>query len=209
MTTYTYFPSCNLTIASPASSKKMREYLQDKMNIAGCCRFDTRTYDEDAIGLTVCQACRSQLEDKVKIETLWQYIAQDPDFVFPDYHGLCVHVQDCYRDKEHPEVASIIRQLLHKMHVTVVECDGLSDFCGTLHYEPQSESLRKQLASYPDTEVSKLPQELQIACMQEHVAHFSDLPIVCDCNRCVKGITLGGGKAIHLMDLLWSEANIG
>ena len=39
--------------------------------------------------------------------------------------------------------------------------------------------------------------------MQEQVHKFDpNYPIICDCNRCLKGIELGGGKGVHLLDLI-------
>ncbi len=202
---YTYFPSCNLTIASPASSKKMRQYLSERMNVAGCCRYDKKEYPEDEIGLTVCQACREVLSPKIHTETLWKYIDQDPSFVFPDYSGLRVNVQDCYRDKEYPEVAQQIRSLLSKMHIQVTELENPDDFCGTLYYQPKSQELLSKINQHSDTKLSHLPEELQAEIMHEHVLSFTEDIVVCDCNRCVKGIQLGGGNPVHLMDLLMNE----
>ena len=36
---------------------------------------------------------------------------------------------------------------------------------------------------------------------REQVEKYTESIIVAACNRCVKGITLGGGKGVHLLEL--------
>ena len=58
-----------------------------------------------------------------------------------------------------------------------------------------------------DTPLFQLPEEVQTALMREQVEKLpltGNSPyerVICYCNRCVKGITAGGGTAVHLLEL--------
>lgn len=209
---YTYYPSCNFAIASPAAAKKARAYFKKHMPVGPCCRVDKKEFGPDDTALIVCQACREVLSKKGHVQSIWEYLLTDENFVFPNYQGINMVLQDCYRDREHPEVHQAVREVLKRMNIQVLEAPlnkENSNFCGTLHYTTTNPSLLAELTQYKDTKVSKLPEDMQIKLMQDHV---STLPradyIVCDCNRCVKGITMGGGNAIHLLDLVMGTTEI-
>jgi len=208
---YTYFPSCNFTKASMKTAIKVRKYFKERMNVGGCCLHDCKTYNDDDIGIIVCQRCRQELEPKLDIISIWEYLDQDEDFVFPDYHGVKMNIQDCYRDREHPEVHEAMRSILRKINVDYIEIENNrenADFCETLYCVPKSDELKAEVAKYPNTETLNLPEDLKLALMKEHVSQYSQEYIVCDCNRCLKGIQLGGGKGIHLLDLVFGDMTL-
>ena len=39
-----YFPSCNFTKVSPRAAKRLRDYMKERMPVAGCCRVDKTPY---------------------------------------------------------------------------------------------------------------------------------------------------------------------
>ena len=53
-----YFPSCNFTKASPQAAKRLRDYMKERMPVAGCCRVDKTPYPGGDTALYFCQACR-------------------------------------------------------------------------------------------------------------------------------------------------------
>ena len=62
------------------------------------------------------------------------------------------------------------------------------------------------MEQYPDTKLSKMPEEIQAQIMQEYVKSYDlDYPVICDCNRCLKGVNMGGAKGIHLLDLIMGK----
>ena len=204
-----YFPSCNFTAASPAAAKKLRGYLSGKMPVAGCCRTDKRPLTQADTAIYFCQACRETLEarqeNRPAVENLFVYMERQGDFPWPDYAGLTVHVQDCWRDRQHPEVFRAVRAALAKMHVQVVELAEnreRSTFCGSLHFEPQKPENQALLAQYPGTPLYQLPQEAQAALMREQVEKYTCPLAVTYCNRCTAGIAAGGGRAVHLVELM-------
>ena len=197
-----FFPSCNFTKASPLTAKKTRDYFMKIMQVAGCCLYDKNNYTIDDVGLILCQACRLQLQSKIKTKTIWEYFDEDASFIFPNYNHQKMYIQDCFRDKDHPEVHQAIRNLCRKMNIDVIEIKNNkenSTFCGTLHFKEQHPILEVN----KDIKLSKLPEDLQIQVMKDYTQVFKeDYPIIVDCNRCLKGIKKGQRDAIHLLDLI-------
>lgn len=192
---YVYFPSCNFTAASPEAAERIKAFLEKRMPVAGCCRVDQADYSEKTV-VYFCQACREVLEEKgnrrQKAENLFVYLDRDTEFSWPDYSGLTVTVQDCWRDREHPEIFDAVRSCLRKMGIAVLEM----------------EENRELLARFPDTPLYKLPSEAEEQLMREQVEKHPCPLAVCYCNRCVKGVVTGGGKAVHLLELVtetWKE----
>ena len=197
-----YYPSCTFTRIDPVSAKELVRYARSKdMTVAGCCHFDKHGPEEGA-AVYFCQACREDREKNgFDTESFWEVIDNDPDFVFPDYSGLHVTLQDCWRDRHKPEIHKAVRSILDKMHIRYEETDRSrehSAYCGTLHYET---------VKYADTirecdHITHLGKETAKMLMEENVQSYKTDLVVCVCGRCYNGILLGGGHPVHLMTLL-------
>lgn len=208
MSNLIYFPSCNFTKASPEAAKKLRAYLAQSMPVAGCCRVD-KSPVEGRTAVYFCQACRETLESRPENRpdtlNLFVYLDSLPDYPWPDYSGLTVNVQDCWRDREHPEVADAARSVLQKMGVKVVEMEEnreKSVYCGNLHFEPRKPENQAILARRPDTPLWQFPEEEQAALMREQWEKYTCPLVVTTCNRCTRGIEMAGGNAVHLVELV-------
>ena len=92
------------------------------------------------------------------------------------------------------------------MNVDVVEAKRNKEksvYCGTLHYETEDHALLEKLKAYPDTKISALPLELQKELMKDNFKDVDlDMPIIVDCNRCLKGVELAERNGIHLLNLV-------
>lgn len=204
-----YFPSCNYAKAHPQSARRAMDYMRARMTVAGCCRYDRKTYSPEDCGIVNCQACRETLAPKLTIRSIWEYLDAQEDFPWPDYRGLTVNLQDCWRDRHQPQVHRAVRSLLRKMGVSIVEIAQNREraaFCGNLHVEPQDTENLRRLQAYPNVPVCELPEELERALMQEQAAQYTCQKVVCYCNRCEQGIGLGGAQAVHLMTLIFPPA---
>lgn len=200
-----FFPSCNFTKASPKTAKMIRDYFKERMSVAGCCLYDKKEYTNDDTAFVLCQACRGQLESKINTKTIWEYLDEDPNFIFPNYKHQKMYLQDCFRDKDHPEVHQAIRNLCKKMNIDIIEIENnkeKSTYCGTLHFK----EFHPIIEENKETKLSKLPEELQIQVMKDYALHFpEDYPVIVDCNRCLKGIVAGGKQGIHILDLIMKQ----
>lgn len=210
---YTYFPSCNFNAMCPGTGKKIEAYLAPHMPKTVCCRLDKNEYTPDDVGVYLCQACREVMEGKLHVGTLtlWEYIDADESFVFPDYSGLKVTIQDCWRDREHPEIHSVVRRLLGKMNIEFVEIDGeareKSIFCGDLHYEPRRAENIATVEEYAakGEPLFKAPPEVMARLMSEQAEKIKTEWAVTYCNRCTRTLKAGGAKAVHIAELLFGD----
>lgn len=173
-----YFPSCNFTKATPEPARLLRERMKALMPVAGCCRTDKREYPAGDRALYFCQACRETLEARfpeLVPENIFVWLDREGVFPLPDYSGLTVSIQDCWRDREHPEIHEAVRGLLKKMGVSfreIAENRERADYCGDLHFQP------------------------------DQAKKHGGLPVLCYCNRCKLCIGEDGGNALHLMELV-------
>lgn len=178
------------------------------MPVAGCCRTDAREYPQGSRALYFCQACREMLGERfprLKPENLFVWLDRESGFSFPDYSGLRVSVQDCWRDREHPEIHQAVRNLLGKMGVQFLEIPKnreKADYCGTLHYAPERPEAAALIESRPNTPLFQFPQEEQKVIFAGQLEKHGGRPVLCCCNRCKAGIETAGGKAVHLMELV-------
>lgn len=206
-----YFPSCNFSKASPEAAKKIRAYLEQSMPVAGCCRVDKTPRAQEDTAVYFCQACREALEDHIKTRSLWEYLDADSAFPFPDYSGLRVNLQDCWRDRDHPEIHVAVRSLLKKMHIefTALSPSGAdANFCGNLHAEPKNPAILAEMEQYLGKPIYEMPAALEEAIMREQAAKCTERWVVAYCNRCKLGLTTGGASAVHLLELLMGTAKL-
>lgn len=202
-----YFPSCNFTKASPQAAKKLRDWMKERMPVAGCCRTDKRESPAGDRALYFCQACRETLEQRfpqLAPENLFVWLDREGGLALPDYSGLTVSVQDCWRDRDHPEIHRAVRGLLSKMGVAVREIEAnreQAEFCGNLHFQPQRPEAIALIDARPNTSLFQFPEEEQKVIFAEQLEKHRGLPVLCYCNRCKLGIETAGGRALHLMEL--------
>ncbi|MDO4520104.1 MAG: hypothetical protein Q4B44_00520 [Erysipelotrichaceae bacterium] len=198
-----YQPSCSFTAMDPASAKWIREYTSSKEAVTrACCHFDKNTLSEDDTALYFCQECRNVMEgQELRTKSLWQFIDEDADFQFPSYDGREYVLLDCWRDREHPEIHSAVRNLLAKMNVRFTELPKNrenTDFCGTLHFE--TELYKDEVTSFDH--ISHFGKKMEKKLMEEKVSQLCGMPVITYCCRCYKGIITGGGRPVHLLTLL-------
>ncbi len=197
-----YFPSCNFTKASPEAAGRLRAWLKERMPVAGCCRTDRRPYPAGDRALYFCQACREVLEARfpqLVPENLFVWLDREGGLALPDYSGLTVSIQDCWRDHR------AVRSLLEKMGVAVREIGEnreRADYCGNLHFTPRRPAALALVSARPDTPLWQFPEEEQRAVFAEQLEKHGGLPVLCYCNRCQLGIKTAGGRAVHLMELV-------
>ena len=203
-----YFPSCNFTKMAPAAAKAIRSYLAEKMQVAGCCRVDKLAYEEGLTGLYFCQACRETLENRVpgkyQLKNLFEYLVDDKDFPWPDYSGLTATVQDCWRDRNHPEIHEAVRTALAKMKVRVIEMEENREkavYCGNIHFEPHKPENILLMEQYKDKPLVLAPEDVQKKLFMEQAEKYPTDNVITYCNRCTLCIRTVGVNGIHLMEL--------
>lgn len=234
-----YIASCLFTARFPETSLKIQRYIASKPEISAvrCCLPNFRLKENtDRIpdevarevwkslpdsaplqpGDTIYSVCANCLNivgeqhEGVHTLSLWELIDRDPDFVFPDYTGLTVTLQDCWRTRERAEEQAAVRSLLRKMKIEYLETEPnheKTDFCGsTLYREQPAKNARFAPKHYVEQAAGKfLPHtpEEQVEIMREYCSRFTTETVVCYCHYCLEGLQQGGVDARHIAHLLF------
>lgn len=189
---YVYFPGCKYTALSPATSKKMQEYLKTKRNMAvtGCCSVNHKQLTSGDKALVVCPTCLFKLSETApqsEVLSVWEVLADDDGFPWPDYKGKAITIQDCVDTADNPEWQQAVRKVLMRMNVHIVEIEKSfekADFCNI------------------ETSASPLPKEEQMEQLVRHCEEYTTDMVVCYCTGCLNSLRIGGVNGIHLVDLV-------
>lgn len=234
-----YIASCVFTSLFPQLSLKIQQYIKSsyQMPIVRCCFPNYRLKDfEDkmpagvirdswaalpdcapfAAGDTVyslCHNCSNIIEEThpdVKVKSLWELILEDKDFPFPDYTGMKVTVQDCWRAHERGTEQEAVRKLLEKMNIDYVEIPQNKEntrYCGSSLLRPQPPRNPKVAPRHYVTEAKGLfiphTKEEQIRQMKEYCSNFKTETVVCYCHYCLEGLIEGEKDGRHIAQLLF------
>lgn len=214
-----YFPSCKFTAGYPETSKKLAEYLNSRygMTITGCCRGNLELLTEEDTAVCVCNTCSAFCDESAKVRevlSIWEILAKDEKFPFPDYHGEEIALQDCWRAYDKRSEQDAVRELMRKMNIRVVELPENYEqtrFCGTTVLEiPPAYYGKYGPKRFGDDAPNDFFQpyrdEDKIERMQAHCADITTEKVACYCVACGKGLDLGGKKSVHVMELLFATA---
>lgn len=236
-----YIAGCVFSVRFPEISKRIQDYIaaHTDLTILRCCvpKWKEKIYEEKMPeGVfrdswkalphstefqpgdetwSLCHNCTNIIEEHylgVQVHSLWELIDSDPNFPFPDYTGMKVTVQDCWRSRERAEEQAAVRSLLRKMHIEYIEADKhheQTDFCGSSLYRPQ---VQRNAVFAPKHYVEQaagkfLPhtEEEQKQIMEVYCKQYHTKTVVCYCHYCLEGLQLGGVDGKHLAFLLFSE----
>lgn len=187
-----YFPGCKYTALSPQTSTKIKEYLQGKMavSITGCCRVHHKPLTAEDTALVICPTCYFNLRQnapQAQTISIWEMLADQDDFPWPDYQGKSITVQDCMDTRNHPRWQQAVRIILQRMNLTVIEIEKSftqADFCNI------------------ETSISAEPKEKQMEQLRNHCKEYTTESVVCYCTGCLNSLKIGGAQGIHLMDVI-------
>ena len=160
-----------------------------------------------------CHNCNNIIEEQhpgIEVLSLWELLDRDEAFPLPDYSGLRVTVQDCWRSRDRAAEQAAVRSLLRKMHIDYDEAPehhADTEFCGVSLYRPQPpRNPRLAPKHYVDGAVGKfLPhsEAEQAAIMRDYCGRLLPQPVACYCHYCLEGLKLGGAEARHLAELIF------
>lgn len=212
-----YFPSCKFKAGYPETSKKLAEYITSRygMTITGCCRGNLQLLKEGDTAVCICNTCSAFCDESSKarrIVSIWEIVAKDEQFPFPDYKGKEIALQDCWRAYDKRSEQDAVRELMRKMNIRVVELPENYEktcFCGTgvLQMPPDyyHELAPKRFGKdAPNHFFQPYTDEDKIERMRVHCADITTEKVACYCVACANGINLGGKKSVHVMELLFT-----
>ena len=207
-----YVKSCKIEAAFPNSHAALVDYLAKRWQMEKweCCRDVYQELIPEDKAVVICHTCASILEESSKsrtIEYAWQYINQDDTFVFPDYQGEKITLQDCYMAKERLEVQAAVRELLQKMNFTIVEMEANraeADFCGLLTTPILAANAKLAPKHFCQNENFTQPSaEERAIILKEQVKKITTKRVVCYCGACRAALKAGGAEVVHLLELLF------
>jgi hypothetical protein len=194
-TNQVFAPGCALMLYKPQLSEKLHAFLNEQYGDipmhAVCCRHEPGLPAGTRI-INVCAGCDRrfrQLYEGISTISLWEVLAEDKAFPFPDYGGIEVSILDACPTRSEPRVHDAVRALLGRMNIKVIEpantrergtCCGDS-FYGVLPVEKVKEQMSKRAGEMPRGDVAVY------------------------CVSCVKAMRIGGKRPRHMVDLLFGE----
>lgn len=192
---YIYFPGCKYTALAPQTSAKIKDHLQEKMKISvtGCCRIHHKLLTDQDTALVVCPTCYFNLQEsapQAQVMSIWELLAEQEDFPWPDYQGKSITVQDCIDTRENPKWQQAVRTILNRMNLKIIEIEksfDQADFCNI------------------ETSASPEPKEKQMEQLLDHCNQYTTESVLCYCTGCFNSLKIGGVHGIHLMDLIIGE----
>lgn len=206
-----FINSCKIDAALPKENAKLIEYLEKRWQIptVGCCRQPEQLCMEGP-AVVICHTCASIMEESSQaseVQYAWEYIDKDPDFIYPDYKGEVVTLQDCYMARERREAHEAVRSLLKKMNFQVVELEynrEKADFCG-LRYVVATKS-NKELAPKHFCEgrvIEPLEAREREKMLQKQVEQYTTQRVVTYCGACYRELQKADVEVVHLLELLF------
>jgi len=195
MTPRVFAPGCALMIYKPELAAKLHSVLNENLGkmdeLMTCCHHNPKFTKETEV-INICPGCDKRYTNDYQNSTtisLWEILAESEFFTFPDYKGKRMSIIDACPTREKEKVQNAIREIIHKMNITLVEpkhtktkstCCGDS-FYGVISVEKVKEQMIKRTAEMPEDDV------------------------VVYCVSCIKSIYNGGKKPYYLLDLLFAE----
>lgn len=189
---YVYFPGCIFTAQSPEASERMKRYLSQNcgVTVTGCCRANYSKLSQGDTALIVCPTCLFNLQKNAPnahVLSLWEVLADDNAFPWPDYRGDRITMQDCIDTRSNPGWQQAARRVLKRMNASVVEIAASfekADFCNieTMKSDETIQQRRQRLTS--------------------HCEEYTTDTVACYCTGCRNSLRIAGVNGVHLLDMV-------
>lgn len=234
-----YIASCVFTARFPELSVRIQDYVQKRFGLTPvrCCianyklkefeekmpegdlrerwssLSDSAEFHQDDEIYSLCHNCNNIIEEmhpSIRAHSLWELLDTDKQFSFPDYTGLKVTVQDCWRSRDRRNEQEAVRSLLRKMNIEYVEVKEnheRADFCGASLYRTQPPRNPKLAPKhYVVDAVGKFvphTMEEQVKIMEEYCSRFTTETVICYCHYCLEGLLMGKAGGRHIAELMF------
>ena len=212
---YWYIPGCDVRKNHPEAIADAISWMEKKGIPEGpCCRKDLsmlKNGDTVIVDCTQCSLLFSERTPGIRIQTLYEFLLNDTEYVWKDYAGNRLVLQDCLRMKNDPVIHSAVRSCLEKMNIRITELEhnrDEADFCGVwLNNPPAEDCVRLAPGTFAELEKQRhiLTLQEQKEKMETYVSALPGQPVAVYCNGCEKGIRLGGGTPVHMIELLFGK----
>lgn len=193
-----FAPGCALMIYKPELGQKALKFLQGELGNVGehltCCRHEPNLPAGTQI-VNTCAGCDRryrQLYEGITTVSLWELLAENEAFCFPDYSGQVMTVLDACPTRDQDRVHDAVRALLRRMNIRVVE----------------PAATRRKGVCCGDSFYGVLPADEVKERMKIRAAEMPCADVVVYCVSCCKSMHIGGKKPRYLLDLLFGEPTL-
>ena len=208
-----YYPSCKFIAKFPETSKRITSYFSANYDVRDCCRADLKSLTSDDIVIYLCNSCAAFFEESSnsdKVVSVWEVIAADKNFAYPNHEGKLLTIQDCWRTYDNPAQQNAVREILSAMNIKVVEQNDSREkttFCGKSLYEalPDGYEILAPNRLVKEAQGLFIPhsEDERDALMKEHCETIYTDEVVCYCLACLNGVNSGGKSGVHLAELVF------
>ncbi len=208
-----YLPGCDVRTNHSQAVEKMERYMEAQgAHVERCCRTKEKFLvpgDTIVNNCTMCDLILRETHPDNEGHSLYEFVLQDEKFPWNDHSGKKIIVQDCWRTRENLALQKAIRECLARMNYTVIEMENnfdKADFCGVWRNNTPAkiciEVAPKTFSAIIENHIRIMPVEKQVEMMKEQVSRYGNEDVLVYCNGCEKGLKLGGGNPIHMIELL-------
>ena len=190
-----FTPGCALLLYKPHLAERLARHLEahygSRGNLLTCCRH-TPQVPEGTRVINVCPGCdRRYRENYARPNTisLWEFLADDRDFAFPDYAGQEMTIIDARPTRNEDRIHEAVRTLADRMRITLVE----------------PTATRRTGTCCGDTFYGKIPTGKVIERMRKKADRMPREDVLIYCVSCSKSMFNGGKRPRYLVDLLFGE----
>ena len=198
-----FAPGCALMIYKPELGRKVMDFLNSGLGDIDlryideyliCCRHKPNLDNGTQI-INVCAGCDRryrELYEGITTISLWEVLAEQKTFRFPDYKGKVMTILDACPTRDQERVHNAVRVLLKKMNIILVE----------------PEKTRTKGTCCGDSSYGVLPVKQVKKQMKKRAHEMPVEDVVVYCVSCSKSMYIGGKKPRYLVDLLFGEDTI-
>ena len=190
-----FAPGCALMIYKPQLAARLLEFLNQGQEPVPehltCCRHEPGLAAGTRI-INVCPGCDRryrELYPGIGTISLWELLAAEDRFPFPDYGGAEMAILDACPTRSETRVHDAVRALLARMNIKVAE----------------PEHTRTKGICCGDSFFPTLPVEEVKAQMRKRAGQMPCQDVVVYCVSCSKAMHIGGRRPRYLVDLLFGE----
>ena len=190
-----FAPGCALMIYKPELAARLHALLIQNLGpmelLLTCCKH-VPALESGTEVVNICPGCDRRYRENYKDSTtvsLWEVLARDSFFPFPDYKGRRMTIIDACPTRDQARVQDAVRELIRRMNITLVEPNftrGRSTCCGDIYW-------------------GEIPTPDVVMRMEKKAAEMPEGEIVVYCVSCVKAMFVGGRRPRYLVDLLFGE----
>jgi Fe-S oxidoreductase len=193
-----FAPGCALVLHKPHLADRLLEILREHVGpmerLLTCCHHVPPLAPGTEV-INVCPGCDKRYRENYRDAStisLWEVLAENRFFPWPDYGGREMTVIDACPTRDSPRVHRAVRTLLDRMNVAVVEprlTGTKSTCCG-------------------DSFWGRIPTAEVVAQMEKKAASMPAADVVVYCVSCSKAMFVGGRRPRYLIDLLFGEETL-